>query len=276
MRELAAALRLSREKGVGAAMFRRLIDEFILPSIALRSWRNHIGARHSLMAVSLGKSKTTAQIRQTLALIKAGNLQGWYYSQSGYPPQLHDLGEPPPLFFATSALPSLRFAAVVGARKMAAGTSGLVEAVCRKLAANGYAIVSGGAAGVDAVAHTAALDCRAYTLAVLGTGLDVVYPACNRDLFEKIRAEGALMTELMPGTRPARSFFPTRNRIIAAMAEVVVVVQASEKSGSIITADWARRLHRRLLVVDPPDGSDPDAWAGNLRLLADGAESCRF
>ena len=276
MRELAAALKLSREKGVGAARFRRLIDEYLLPSVALSFWKSRLNAGHVLGAVSLGKSRTTAQIRKTLALIKTGKLLGWYYSQPGYPTQLKDLGEPPPLFFATSAVPSVRFAAVVGARNMAAGTPALVNCVCRKLVENGYAIVSGGAAGVDAVAHETALVGGVYTLAILGTGLDVVYPVCNRELFERIRVAGALMTELMPGTRPARSFFPTRNRIIAAMAEVVVVVQASENSGSMITADWARRLNRRLLVVAPPPADDTPMWAGNQRLLAAGAEEFTF
>jgi DNA processing protein len=112
----------------------------------------------------------------------------------------------------------------------------------------------------------------AYTLAVLGTGIDVVYPAVNRELFGRIRASGTLMTELMPGARPARSFFPTRNRLIAALAETVVVVQASENSGSMITATWAKRLGRSLLVVSSPVGSEePDMWAGNRQLLNAGA-----
>ncbi len=205
--------------------------------------------------------------------MKLGQLLGWYYSQEGYPVQLKDLGEPPPVLFATSPVKPLRYAAVVGARAMAPETPELVRSVCNKLIGQGYAIVSGGAAGVDAIAHQAALDAGIYTLAVLGTGLDIVYPACNRALFADICCQGALMTELMPDTRPARSFFPTRNRIIAAMAETVFVVQASAKSGSTITADWARRLGRRLITLAPPASTEsPLLWEGNQLLIASGAE----
>ena len=274
LREFAAALRLSREKGVGAATFRRLIDEHGLPCAALRFWRRNSIKASELAAVSLNKSPTAQRIRDTLKMMRSGQLLGWYYSQPGYPEQLKDLGEPPPVFFASAPLRPVKYAAVVGARHLALETPMLVAAASKILMDQGYALVSGGAAGVDSLAHQAALDAGFYTLAVLGTGLDIVYPAGNLQLFKRIREAGALMTELMPGARPARSFFPTRNRIIAAMAETVVVIQASLQSGSMITAGWARRLNRRLLVVQPPTGStDAELWAGNRQLLESGAEA---
>ncbi|HMM61643.1 MAG TPA: DNA-processing protein DprA, partial [Candidatus Rifleibacterium sp.] len=125
---------------------------------------------------------------------------------------------------------------------------------------------------VDTVAHRTALDSGVYTIAVLGTGLDVIYPAANAGLFTEIRKNGALMTELMPGARPARSFFPTRNRIIAAMAETVIVVQAAAGSGSMITANWAARLGRNVMTILPPSGKENTvAWEGNRILLNSGA-----
>lgn len=272
LREFAAALRLSREKGVGAATFRRLIEEHGLPSVALLFWRKLLRSGHCPGQISSRKSATADKIEKTCRMLKAGKFHGWFYSQPGYPAQLRDLSEPPPVVFATGPIGQSRFAAVVGARLMAPETSHITERVCHRLFADKYAIVSGGAAGVDAVAHTTALDEGVYTLAVLGTGIDVIYPAANLELFAKIRGAGALMTELMPGTRPARSFFPTRNRLIAAMAETVVVIQASEKSGSMITAAWAKRLGRSLMVVVPPAASEKsDVWAGNRKLLSAGA-----
>ncbi len=273
MREFAAALILSRLKGVGAATFRRMLEEHRLPSTALQHWRNYLKTAPKLAAVSQRKASTRDSIAATIKLVRSGKLLGWYFSQPGYPPQLADLGEPPPVVFASGQIQQCRFAAVVGARSIEPEAVALTASVCRRLMAQGFAIVSGGASGVDAIAHRTALDSGTYTLAVLGTGLDVIYPAANAALFAEIRRSGTLMTELMPGARPARSFFPTRNRIIAAMAETVVVIQAAAGSGSMITASWAARLQRNVMTVPPPPGRQLSAaWAGNVALLNSGAQ----
>ncbi len=273
MREFAAALILSRLKGVGAATFRRMIEEHGLPSAALRHWRNYLESEPPLAAVSRRKASTRNSVAAAIRLMRSGKLSGWYFSQPGYPSQLSDLGEPPPVIFASSQIPRCRFAAVVGARRIEPAAVNLTELVCRELMAQGFAIVSGGASGVDTVAHRTALNAGAYTLAVLGTGLDVIYPAANAGLFSEICKNGALMTELLPGAPPVRSFFPTRNRIIAAMAEMIVVVQAAAGSGSMITATWAARLGRKVMTLPPPPGKeDSAAWAGNLALLNSGVK----
>lgn len=272
MHEFAAALKLSREKGVGAATFRRLLDEYHQPSLAQKAWSAKMLQTCALSQVSHEKSPTEAQIKQTLRLIKAGVLYGWYYSQPGYPELLKNLGEPPPVIFATSPLRPVRYVAVVGTRNMVGDTPEIARLITENFVGQNYAVISGGAAGVDAVAHQTALSVGAYTVAVLGTGLDIVYPPENKELFDRIRSSGALMTELMPGALPLKSFFPTRNRIIAAMADIVVVVQATVKSGSMITASWAGRLGRRLVTVAPPRGSSEEDWAGNQQLIDQGAE----
>ncbi len=273
MREFAAALILSRLKGVGAATFRRMLAENGTPSAALRCWRSYLKTDPALSSVSLRKASTRSSIAAAIRLVRSGELLGWYFSQPGYPSQLAELGEPPPVIFASSLIPQCRFAAVVGARSIEPEAVALTESVCRHLMAQGFAIVSGGASGVDTVAHKTALNSGVYTLAVLGTGLDVVYPAANAGLFSEIRKAGALMTELMPGARPVRSFFPTRNRIIAAMAETVVVVQAAAGSGSMITASWAARLGKNVMTVRPPSGKEEAvAWAGNIALMNSGVK----
>jgi len=269
LREFAAALQLSREKGIGAAAFRRLLDLCGMPSLALEHWQESFQDKPRSRQ-SRQKSPTAAMIEAAIAKIAGGEMQGYYYSQSGYPSQLNDLGEPPPVLFSSSPIRPVRFAAVVGARKISEAAIAPAQDMVRQLVSEGYAIVSGGAEGADAVALQKSLDSGAYTAAVFATGLDVVYPAANACLFEKIRQAGVLLSEMMPGARPQRSFFPARNRIIAALADVVAVVQAGENSGSLITAAWASRLGRRILILPPPNDAD-STWAGSRRLIEAGA-----
>jgi DNA protecting protein DprA len=264
MTEFSAALTLSREKGVGAAMFRMLVDRFLTPGHALKYWLDQ--KQHSESKCRHRKSPATNLVELAIRGVGAGRFSGFYYSQPGYPLQLNDLSEPPPVIFVSGLIPEARFAAVVGARKCDAVAAEVARLVTRKLVASGYAIISGGAAGIDAVAHQTAIEENGKTVAVLATGIDVVYPKSNLALFDKIRTAGALMTELMPTAKPMKSFFPTRNRIIAAMADIVVVVQAKSGSGSLITAKWAEKLGRKLFAVMPPAGNHAD-WLGNKFLI---------
>jgi DNA processing protein len=124
-------------------------------------------------------------------------------------------------------------------------------------------IVSGGALGVDGAAHEGALDAGGRTLVVLGTGIDVAYPVRHAPLFERVRAHGALLSPFAPGTPPRPGHFPARNRVIAALADVVVVVEASIVSGSMGTARMAREAGRLVAAVPGSPGTD--------HLLAEGA-----
>lgn len=159
--------------------------------------------------------------------------------------------------------------AVVGARR--ASPSGLecARVLGRGLSAAGVTVVSGMALGVDAAAHEGALEAGGNTIAVLACGADVAYPRTKRPLHGRLRREGAVVSELPPGTTPFRWAFPARNRIIAALAGITVVVEAAERSGSLITADLAISLGRDVAAVP---GSPLD-WraAGTNQLLRDGA-----
>ncbi|MBU1106354.1 MAG: DNA-processing protein DprA [Candidatus Riflebacteria bacterium] len=270
LQEFSAALQLSRLKGVGAATFRQLLDRYHIPSLALASWLAEAVEKVSDLPQSRQKSATRAMIENAVEKVGSGEFKGLYYSQSGYPSQLHDLGEPPPILFSSDDIRPVRFAAIVGSRKMAAEAERPTRELVRQLVAEGYSIVSGGAAGVDAVAHHEALCLGSYTVAVLATGLDIVYPRTNATLFDNIRQSGVLLSEMMPGAKPQRSFFPTRNRIIAALADVVAIVQAGKSSGALITAAWASKLGRRLLVLAPQSGCS-ELWAGNAKLIEAGA-----
>lgn len=156
-----------------------------------------------------------------------------------------------------------RVVAIVGSRAASRRALDLSRAFGAELAAHRVEIVSGGAIGVDAAAHEGALDAGGTTVAVLGTGIDVVYPERHAALFARIRETGALVTQFAPGTTPRPGQFPTRNRVIAALADVIVIVEASLDSGSLHTARAARLLGRTLVAVP---GS-----AGNDQLILDGA-----
>ncbi|MGC3996164.1 MAG: DNA-processing protein DprA [Anaeromyxobacter sp.] len=164
----------------------------------------------------------------------------------------------------------LRRVAIVGARDTDEYGADLAHELAAGLARAGVSVVSGGARGIDGAAHKGALDAGGHTVAVLGTGVDVCYPAQHRALFARIlQAGGALVSELPDGTHGSPRTFPQRNRIISGMCEAVVVVRAAGKSGALITASRARSQGRRLLAV-PGDARDALS-AGPHRLIRQGA-----
>jgi DNA processing protein len=137
------------------------------------------------------------------------------------------------------------------------------------LARRGVTIVSGLARGIDAAAHRSALEVGGRTVAVMGTGPDLIYPKQHAGLAEEITASGALLTELPPGSPPRRQHFPMRNRIVSGLSAAVVVVEGAARSGSLVTADWALEQGRELLAV--PGRAGEPAAEGALALIRDGA-----
>jgi DNA processing protein len=188
-----------------------------------------------------------------------------------YPDALARIVDPPAELRIAGSLgtPAARVA-IVGARRSDEYGLDLARTLASGLARAGVSVVSGGARGVDAAAHEGALEAGGHTVAVLGTGIDRVFPAEHRDLFERIvAAGGALVTEQPDGTRAWPANFPRRNRIVSGMSHAVVVVRAGEGSGALITADWARSQGVALLAV-PGDVRD-ELSAGPLGLLRRGA-----
>ncbi len=188
-----------------------------------------------------------------------------------YPPLLRELAVPPPVLAVRGDLGALHAdaAAIVGARAATDYGQRAARALARDLAAAGIVVVSGLARGVDAAAHRATLDAGGRTVAVMGTGIDRVYPAEHRALADAIAAGGALVTEFGPRELPLTYHFPRRNRIIAALSWAVVVVEADRTSGSLSTARWAAEQGRIVLAV-PGRIGDPGS-EGPLALLRDGA-----
>lgn len=187
-----------------------------------------------------------------------------------FPDRLAEIADPPVAFWQHGPLPLIgRSVAIVGSRT--ATPAGLVVArqLSRDLANLGYTIVSGLAAGVDGAAHQAALDVDGLTVAVLGCGVDVVYPYRHKALAAAVAASGALVSEFPPGSGPVAWHFPLRNRIISGLAQAVVVVEASERSGSLITARTAMDQGRDVLAV--PGSVASGRYRGCHALIRDGA-----
>jgi DNA processing protein len=194
--------------------------------------------------------------------------------EPGYPTMLETLGSPPSLWVRGTVLPEDDLAiAIVGARRATTYGTDVAARLAEDLASRGVTIVSGLARGIDTAAHRGALAVGGRTLAVLGCGVDVVYPPENRGLVAEVEARGALLSPFPPGTPPLRHHFPIRNGVIAALALGVVVVEAAERSGSLITAGLAGDLGREVFAV--PGRVTSETSRGCHALLRDGATLIR-
>ena len=197
---------------------------------------------------------------------------GWRWVAAGgdgFPARLASVADPPLGLFVRGEIPGGRAVALVGARRASAYGREVGEYLGRELALAGVAVVSGMARGVDAAAHRGALAAGGPTVAAWGTGPDRVYPPEHADLAEEIAGRGCLVTEYPPGTPPLPHHFPERNRIIAGLAEAVIVVEADERSGALITARLALDEGREVLAV--PGSVFSRLSAGPNGLLRAGA-----
>ncbi len=194
------------------------------------------------------------------------------WSASEYPAALTTIADPPPVLWTRGHVHALSAPAVaiVGSRAASPYGIAVAEQLAADLAARGLVIVSGLARGVDSAAHRGALAVGGVTVAVLGSGVDVVYPSEHERLAAAIDSTGAVISELVPGTRPQQWFFPLRNRIISGLSRAVVVIEASEKSGSLITARCALDQGRDVLAV--PGNILSGRSRGAHALLRDGAK----
>lgn len=190
---------------------------------------------------------------------------------SRYPPALLELGSPPTVLFmiGNRTLLNRPVVAIVGTRRATAYGERTSREISAAFARAGACVVSGMARGIDSAAHHGALGARGATAAVLGTGVDVPYPAGNRALHAAIARDGLLMSEFPVGSGALPGSFPRRNRIIAALASLVVVIEAPVKSGALVTVDHALTLGRTVAVVPGP--VDSPQSAGSNALMRDGA-----
>lgn len=263
--------------GVGPRRLRRLLAAF---GDARAAWESGPEAIARSAGIPAGAQEAMRAARRRLdpdSLWEGVERAGFtilVYGRPGYPRPLTNLPEAPFVLYCRGRWTEAdeRAVALVGSRRADCFGLAAAERLARELAAAGVTVVSGLARGVDATAHRAALAGGGRTVAVLGSGLDVVYPPEHSRLAERVAAQGAVLSEFPPGTPPQPWHFPWRNRIIAGLAAAVVVVQAGERSGALSTADWALDQGREVFAC-PADLTKP-AGAGNIRLLADGAGLC--
>ena len=259
--------------GANSAAIRRLLDSHGSAEAALeagaRDW-----ASHGLDGAICGamRNPDPALLARGMAWLQApGNqLLGW--SQADYPPLLRRIPSPPPMLFVAGDAGLLwrPAVAIVGSRAATAGGCTNAALFADVLSRNGLCIASGMAAGIDGAAHEATLRAQGATVAVLGTGPDIAYPVRHRPLLERITTLGCVVSEHLPGTRPMRQYFPSRNRILAGLSLGTVVVEAAERSGALITARLAAEVGREVFAL-PGSIHNPMA-RGCHRLIREGAQ----
>jgi DNA processing protein len=259
-------LRLIRSENVGPITFFRLMATFgsaadaltALPELARKGGRP---GRIRIASKADAEREMESAARIGASVIARG--------ETAYPPLLGHIDDPPPLLFVIghASLLAKAAVAVVGARNASIAGQRFAGELAAGLGRGGLLVVSGLARGIDAAAHAGAIESG--TAAVLGGGVDVIYPRENQKLYEEIRDRGVLVSEVAPGTEPRARHFPRRNRILSGIARGVVVVEASPRSGSLITARLALEQGRDVFAV-PGSPLDPRS-RGTNKLIRDGA-----
>ncbi len=249
---LDAWLRLSLVAGLGHAALRKLLGEFGSPGAVLaagpatlRRWvETDIAA-----AMAAGGNAAAAEVALQWLADSANHIVT--LGDAGYPRLLLEIPDPPPLLYVKGRRDLLNrpALAIVGSRNATAQGIANAEDFARSLSAAGITIVSGLALGIDAAAHRGGLSATASSIAVVGTGLDVVYPARNRELAHQLAARGLLISEFALGTPPLASNFPRRNRVISGICRGCLVIEAALQSGSLITARLANEQGREVFAL---------------------------
>jgi DNA processing protein len=264
-----SALRLARSRNVGPATWARLVARY---GDAARA----VEALPELAARGGAKGFRAFPREAAEAELEAGAAAGarlLVLGEPGYPPQLAEIPDPPPVLWARGRAEVLtrRAAAIVGGRNASALGLRLAQRMAEDLGAAGVAVVSGLARGVDGAAHRGALETG--TVAAVAGGVDHVYPAEHADLAERILETGAIVSEAPPGFEPQARHFPRRNRVIAGLSRAVVLIEAAARSGSLITAEFALEQGREVLAA-PGSPLDPRSEGGNA-LIRQGATLAR-
>ena len=268
-------LALSLVPGLGPAGFRRLLDTFGSPAgvfgASAKELRQIPGLRPEAAAALVAGPPRREAEAEMASLARLG-IRMLRFGSEDYPARLAAIYNPPMLLFVkgSTALLHRPALAVVGSRAATSYGLKIAHDLSARLAGQGLVIVSGLALGIDAAAHRGVLEAGGGTVAVLGCGLDVRYPKANWRLAEKIESQGALVSEYRLATPPDAFRFPARNRIISGLCRGVLVVEAAQRSGSLITARLALEEGREVFAI--PGRVDSAKSAGTHRLLREGAK----
>jgi DNA processing protein len=267
-------LALKMVRGIGNVSYRQLLARFSSPqSVFAVSFTNLTNAG---LRPDVARAITTFQqwneVEQELEKIARHQVRVLTWAEEEYPGNLRQIHDPPPFFYVRGEfLPQDCLAiALVGSRAASAYGRDVTRELAMGLAEQGITIVSGLARGIDAQAHAATLAVKGRTIAVLGSGLDIIYPSEHKSLAEAIAGGGAVVSEFGMGSKPAAVNFPYRNRVISGLALGTVVVEATEKSGSLITIQYALDQGREVFAV--PGNVSAGRSRGTNRLIKQGAK----
>ncbi len=266
-------LALRMVHGVGPIVYQSLLRAFDTPTAVFAASAHALecaGVRGDLAHAIHGFENWRAVDEQLERLARSeATVITW--ADPRYPANLRQIHDPPPFLFVSGALEprDSTAVAVVGSRQVSAYGLRLAREIAEGLARYGLTVVSGMARGTDAQAHWTTLRAGGRTIAVLGSGIDVIYPSEHHALFQAISHQGAVVSELMMGSQPDAENFPNRNRIISGLALGTVIIEATEKSGSLITATLSGEQGREVFAVPGPVGA---RTRGTHRLIRDGAK----
>ena len=265
-------------KGIGAVLLRRVQQQFGSLANAWTANPSELGRVEGLgnkIITQITNRRTTINPQQILEKHLQDNPDFWTPADREYPRLLLEIPSPPPILYyrgtvdLTENLGGKPAIAIVGTRYPTKYGRDWTRRISQTLTKQGFTIVSGMAAGIDTEAHRACLSAGGRTIAVLGTGVDIVYPHSNRQLYQDIQQQGLILSEYPARTKPDRKNFPPRNRIIAGLSRAVLIMEAPQRSGALITARYANEYCRDVYVL--PGSLDSQQSKGCLNLLNRGA-----
>ena len=265
---------LNLVKGIGSARTRALLGYFDTLEDAWNAPIDQLEAAglSPKLAAALSEIRTNDILERVWEQIQNLGLTVLTWEDADYPRRLQEIDQPPPVLYLRGNLrqEDQWAVAVVGTRRVTSYGNQITNELVSVLARNGLTIISGLARGIDGIAHQACLNAGGRTLAVLGCGVDRIYPPEHSRLAERIIANGALVSDYPPGTPPEAANFPPRNRIISGLSQAVIVIEAGKQSGALITAAFAAEQGRQVFAV--PGNIYAPQSKGTNRLIREGAQ----
>ncbi len=266
---LEALLGLYSVPGIGPARMRKLISSYGSPQNVLNASARSLMSLEGIDIKTAEKIKTAVNdkfVQSQLEQLKNNNVQILTFWDSSYPDRLKRIYDPPVFLFIKGDLKLLetKGIGVVGSRVPTSYGKVITEQLSLEIAQNNLTIISGFARGIDSIAHNAALKCGGKTIAVLGNGLDITYPAENKRFLKAFENQGLFVSEYPFGTNPDAGNFPKRNRIISGLSLGVLVTEAGGKSGALLTAMYAIDQNREVFAVPGPITSGKSTGTNNL------------
>ena len=260
-------------KGIGAVRFQRLLDHFEDLQSAWNASENELRSAGigEKPLISLMRFRNRHDLDRIYEAILEKGIDIITVLDANYPAALKQINNPPPVLYLKGSIleEDLRSIAIVGTRKVTAYGKNVAHELGALLAQNQITVISGMARGVDSEAHQAVLKAGGRTIAVLGCGIDIVYPPENRNLAERIIEQGALISDYAPGTPPEGINFPPRNRIISGLSLATIVIEAGQRSGALITASFAADQGKEVFAI--PGSIYAPQSKGTNQLISDGA-----